>query len=93
MLDRLFRVIQRVLANSERDRISEKFDLMDERIDDLDRGQVEIKSSLRGIHDVNLANQELFEQKLNNSRAAQDNLREMMILRFSMIEDLIKSLR
>ena len=52
MLDRLFRIIQKVLASSERDRLEQKWEHMDERIDSLEIGQAEIKGELKSMSQV-----------------------------------------
>lgn len=75
----------------ERSRINEKLDHLDSRIDILSMSSAKVESSVYSLSQIALSNQELFEQKLNNNRAAQENLKEMITLRMSMLEDLIKS--
>ena len=85
MLDRIFSAIRRFLASAERDRIAQKFDhvddsfsAMDDRIDRLEIGQSEMKSEMKSIHEVGLANLELLEQKINNGRSGLEMLKEYM---------------
>jgi hypothetical protein len=91
MIDKLLRMIQRALASSERDRLNDKFDAFDRRLDRLELDTAEIKTRLDSFHKVNLANQELFEEKLNSAKSGQEVLKEMIAFRFSTIENLIKS--
>ena len=82
MLDRIFRVIQKVLASSERDRLEEKWEHMDNRIDSLEIGQAEIKGELKSINHVWSANLETLEQKLNSSKVNSEVLRDLVTTRF-----------
>ena len=85
MIDRIFSAIRRFLASAERDRIAQKFDhvddnfsAMDDRIDRLEIGQTEMKSEMKSIHEVGLANLELLEQKINNGKSGLEMLKEYM---------------
>ena len=85
MIDRIFSAIRRFLASAERDRIAQKFDhvddnfsAMDDRIDRLEIGQSEMKSEMKSIHEVGLANLELLEQKINNGKSGLEMLKEYM---------------
>jgi vacuolar-type H+-ATPase subunit I/STV1 len=82
MLDRIFRVIQRVLASSERDRLEQKWEHMDHRIDNLEIGQAEIKTEIRSINEVWGANLEALEQKINSSRVSSEALKDIVNTRF-----------
>lgn len=85
MFDRLFNVLRKIVASAERDRMAEKFDhvddnfsAMDARIDRLEIGQSEMKSEMKSIHEVGLANLELLEQKINNGKSGLEMLKEYM---------------
>ena len=103
MIDKIFKIVGRWVASSERDRIDKKFDHVDDsfsamvdRIDRLEIGQSEIKSEMKSIHEVGLANLELLEQKINNGKTGLEMLKEYMKDRFessaktlAKLEDLI----
>lgn len=78
MIKSIVKVLQRWVASAERDRISEKFDDMDTRIDRLELGQTEMKSDMKSIHEVGLANLELLEQKINNGKTGLEMLKDYM---------------
>jgi hypothetical protein len=89
MLDRIFKALKRWAASSERDRMAEKFDhvddnfsAMDERIDRLEIGQTEMKSEMKSIHEVGLANLELLEQKINSGKSGLEMHKEYMKEKF-----------
>jgi hypothetical protein len=87
----VYGLIRKFFTDRDRDRIDQKFDHLDARIDELTIVTTRIESSIDSLNHVSLANQELFEQKLNNTRAGQENMKEMFVFRLGMIEDLIKS--
>ena len=78
MIKSIVKVLQRWVSSAERDRISEKFDNMDTRIDRLELGQTEMKSDIKSIHEVGLANLELLEQKINNGKTGLEMLKDYM---------------
>lgn len=85
VIDRIFKIFQRLISSAERDRMAEKFDhvddnfsAMDARIDRLEIGQTEMKSEMKSIHEVGLANLELLEQKINNGKSGLEMLKEYM---------------
>jgi hypothetical protein len=78
MIKSIVKALQRWVASAERDRISEKFDDMDTRIDRLELGQTEMKSDMKSIHEVGLANLELLEQKINNGKTGLEMLKDYM---------------
>ena len=78
MIKSIVKVLQRWVASAERDRISEKFDDMDTRIDRLELGQTEMKSDMKSIHEVGRANLELLEQKINNGKTGLEMLKDYM---------------
>jgi hypothetical protein len=85
MMDSLIKFFQRWVASAERDRIAQKFDhvddnfsAMDDRIDRLEIGQAEMKSEMKSIHEVGLANLELLEQKINNGKTGLEMLKDYM---------------
>lgn len=78
MIKSIVKVLQRWVASAERDRISEKFDDMDTRIDRLELGQTEMKSDMKSIHEVGLAKLELLEQKINNGKTGLEMLKDYM---------------
>lgn len=100
MFDRLFGFFSRIVASAERDRLSLKFESLEGRMDKLEIFQAEIKSEVRAIHQVWLANSELLEGKLNLSRANQEVIKDLIDTRFTCMDrsfeglkDLIKSSR
>lgn len=89
MLSRILNVFHKWLASAERDRIEQKFQKIDNdlshvdtRIDGLEMGQSEIKSQLKSIHEVGLANLEALEEKLNSNKVSNEVTREMFTDRF-----------
>jgi len=82
MIDKLISVIRRMIATSERDRIEEKLSRFDERLDSLESTDQQIYTRLDAIHQVNLANNESLEQKMNASRANQEMLKEVINVKF-----------
>jgi len=82
MIDKLISVIRRMIATSERDRIEEKLTRFDERLDSLESTDQQIYTRLDAIHQVNLANNESLEQKMNASRANQEMLKEVINVKF-----------
>ncbi len=82
MIDKLISIIRRMIATSERDRIEEKLTRFDERLDSLESTDQQIYTRLDAIHQVNLANNESLEQKMNASRANQEMLKEVINVKF-----------
>ena len=60
------------------DHVDDNFSAMDERIDRLELGQAEMKSEMKSIHEVGLANLELLEGKINNSKSGLEMLKDYM---------------
>lgn len=82
MLDKLFGMVRRAIATSERDRIEEKLEKFDERLDLLESTDKQIYTRLEAIHETNLANNEALEQKMNASKANQEMLKSIIDVKF-----------
>ncbi|OIP78087.1 MAG: hypothetical protein AUK48_02405 [Oscillatoriales cyanobacterium CG2_30_44_21] len=96
MLDKIFGALRKIITSSERDRIDKKFDRVDEkldhfdgRLDNLEKSQVEQNYKLNQIHEVGLANLEVFEAKLNKHEAKAESHQSVSTFRF---ESIAKSL-
>ncbi|ELS32793.1 MULTISPECIES: hypothetical protein [Pseudanabaena] len=93
MIDKLFGAIRRFIARSERDIIEEKLGRFDERLDDLESTDQQIYTRLDAIHQVNLANNESLEQKMNASRANQEALKETINTKFEYMSEALKDIK
>lgn len=89
----LLDIVGRFFRNLERDRIDAKFDHFDERMDSLEQSNCEMKAKLDAIHQINFANNEALEQKLNASKSAQQQIIETMQFRFSYNEDSLREIK
>jgi hypothetical protein len=99
MLDKIFKLIQRWAASSERDRLEGKFDHIDEKFDDVDkrfdnieRWQARQDEKLSSINQVTLANNEALEQKLNRSVVTAQSVRDIVDVRINGFQDSLKRL-
>ncbi|MFN4833487.1 MAG: hypothetical protein ACK5L1_15070 [Pseudanabaena sp.] len=97
MLDKIFKLIQRWAASSERDRIDDRFDRfnqkidhLDARIDKLENSQATQTEKLSAIHTISLANNEDLEQKLNRAAVTTDSVRQIVDARMEGFETTIK---
>lgn len=90
MLGKIFSLIRRALSKVESDRIHEKLDRVDERIDHIEVVQAEQNSKLNSIHEISLANNEAIEQKLNRVSAqvsnSNESAREISNVRFEAMQ-------
>jgi len=100
MFDKVFSLIRRLAASSERDRLSDKFDHLegkidkfDERLDRVERIQAEKNERIRAIHEISLANNEALEQKLNASTVSVEMVRQIVDARINGFQDSIKYLQ
>lgn len=87
----IYGLIKRFFTERDRDRLDEKMDHLDARIDDLAIWATKISTSIESLNHVALSNQEVFEQKLNNARASQENLKDLFMIRLGILEELIKA--
>lgn len=99
MLDGIFRVIQRIAASSNRDRmdeklnaVSQKFDHFDGRMDALEISQARQTEKLSSIHEITLANNEALEQKLNRSVEMVEMVRDIVDARINGFQESLKRL-
>lgn len=93
MIDKIFRILRRWAASAERDRIDAKFDHLDERIDQIEQSNAEIRARIHSMHEIHLANNEALEQKLNASKSGQQQILSIMDLRFSYSEAALSEIK
>lgn len=100
MFDKVFGLVRRLAASFERDRLDEKFDLLegkidkfDERLDRVEQIQAEKNERIRAIHQISLANNEALEQKLNASTVSVEMVRQIVDARINGFQDSIKYLQ
>lgn len=93
MFERLFRFFTRIVSSAERDRLLIKFEALECRMDKIEITQAEMKSEVRAIHEVWLANSELLEGKLNLSRANQEVIKDLIDTRFTFIDRSFEDLK
>lgn len=86
MIGKLFNLIRKAIASSERDRIQELINHMDDRLDSLSESHAETKAKLIAMQEVNFANTEALEQKLNATKAGQEHLYSVIDLRFTYVD-------
>jgi uncharacterized protein (UPF0335 family) len=82
MIDRIFKIFQRLISSAERDRLDRKFDKgfsdLDDRIDRLEVGQAEIKGDIKAIREITSANNETLESKINRSTVTSESVRQIV---------------
>lgn len=93
MFNRLFRFFSRIVASAERDRLLLKFEVLECRMDKIEISQAEMKSEIKAIHEVWLANSELLEGKLNLSRANQEVIKDLIDTRFTFMDRSFEDLK
>ena len=100
MFSNIFSLIRKWAASAERDRLNEKFDHLegkidkfDERLDRVEQIQAEKNERIRAIHEISLANNEALEQKLNASTVSVEMVRQIVDVRIESFQDSIKSLQ
>jgi hypothetical protein len=100
MLDKIFKLIQRWAASSERDRLDDKFlrldskvDHLDGRIDKLEMSQAAQSEKLSAIHSVTLANNEALEQKLNRNSVTTEGVRQIVDARMETFQVNLKHIQ
>ena len=90
IIRRCIAFISRIATQRDRDKLDNKFEKLDERLDKTELKVEGIASSIKAMHELNLANNEVLETKLNSTRAGQESIKELMSLRFMQLEELIK---
>lgn len=100
MLSKIFNVFRKLLLSAERDRfenrfdeISDKFEEFDERIDDLKIGQSEIKAEIKASNEINLANLETMEQKMNRNITTAESVREIVDARLTGFQESMRTIQ
>jgi hypothetical protein len=89
----IFSIAKGALLAAERDKIQEKFDRFDERLDLLERNDAVKLEMIRSSNDCTLANLEAVEQKINAANSAIGALDLIVKHHFSYIDDSLKSLK
>jgi len=74
------------------DKVNEKFDHFDDRLDSLETSQALQNEKLSSIHQVTLANNEALEQKLNRSTVTTQTVREIVDIRIEGFQETLKRL-
>jgi hypothetical protein len=92
-------ILKRILSAAADERIETKFnrltdkvDQLDGRMDGLEVSQAEQNQKLSAIHQITLANNEALEQKLNLSNASSQNAKDIADIRFSAFSESFKRL-
>jgi hypothetical protein len=67
-------LVRKAVYSAERDRISDKFDHLDSRLDVLERDVAVVKHQTQSLHEVSTANLEAIEQKVNATNASMQAL-------------------
>lgn len=100
MIAKIFEFLRKAFATVERDRIDAKFDRidanfdhMDSRLDGLEISHSEIRNRLQSIHEINLANNEAIEQKLNATKVGQEVLGGSIDMRFTYFDKAFDDLK
>ncbi|MFM7885445.1 MAG: hypothetical protein ACKPCM_01845 [Pseudanabaena sp.] len=88
------------MASVERDRIEEKIDSIngkldhfDERLDRVEMLQAQKSEQLQAIHKITLANHEVLEQKFLNTKVTTEAVLQIVNVRVESFQDSIKSLQ
>jgi len=99
MISKLIIFVRNIVSRAERDRmeerfekVNEKFDHFDDRIDDLETSQALQNEKLSSIHQVTLANNEALEQKLNRSAVTNQSIRDIVDVRIESFQESLKRL-
>jgi hypothetical protein len=100
MFPRLFSAFRKFIISVERDRfdgkfelVEKKFDHFDQRIDDLEKNQVEQRERLISIHQVTLANNEVLEEKLNRQTVTTEGVRQIVDARIENFQLSLKTIQ
>ncbi|WP_103668440.1 hypothetical protein [Pseudanabaena sp. BC1403] len=93
MIDKIFGAIRRMIARSERDMIEEKLGEFNGRLYSLEAEDREINTKLTSMHEVNMANNESLEQKLNLSKVTQETIKSTIELRFAYVDKAFDDLK
>ena len=99
MISKLIIFVRNIVSRAERDRmeerfekVNEKFDHFDDRIDDLETSQALQNEKLSSIHQVTLANNEALEQKLNRNTVTNQSVREIVDIRIEAFQESLRRL-
>lgn len=99
MLEKFVNGLKRWAISAERDRLEEKFekvhekfDHFDDRLDALESSQELQNEKLSSIRDITLANNEALEQKLNRSAVTAQSVREIVDIRIQGFQETLKRL-
>ena len=99
MFNKFARFVSRWISSAERDRmeekfekVNEKFDHFDDRLDDLETSQALQNEKLSSIHQITLANNEALEQKLNRSAVTNQSIRDIVDVRIESFQESLKRL-
>jgi len=74
------------------EKVHEKFDHFDDRLDALESSQELQNEKLSSIRDITLANNEALEQKLNRSAVTAQSVREIVDIRIEGFQETLKRL-
>lgn len=99
MFDKIVRVIQRWAASADRDRndrlfekVDDKLDHFDERLDSLEKSQAQQNEKLSAIYQISSANNEALEQKVNRTTVTAQSVREIVDVRLEAFQESLKRL-
>lgn len=67
-------IIRNAVYSAERDRIGDKFDHFDSRLDVLERDVAVVKQQTQSLHEISTANLEAIEQKVNATNSSMQAL-------------------
>lgn len=99
MFSKLIIFLKNIISSAERDRMQEKFekvndkfDHFDDRLDTLERSQSMQNEKLSSIHQITLANNEALEQKLNRTTVTAQSVREIVDIRINSFQESLRRL-
>jgi uncharacterized protein YhaN len=99
MIPKIIIFVRNLISSAERDRLQEKFekvhekfDHFDERLDALEISQALQNEKLSSIKEITLANNEALEQKLNRSAVTAHSVREIVDFRIESFQESLKRL-
>jgi uncharacterized coiled-coil protein SlyX len=95
MFRELLKFFQKIAASSMDDKfnkVSQKFDHFDDRMDALEISQATQTEKLASIHEITLANNEALEQKYNRSIVTVEMVREIVDARINGFQESLKRL-
>jgi len=99
MISKLIIFVRNIVSSAERDRLQEKFekvhekfDHFDKRLDALEVSQALQNEKLSSIKEISLANNEALEQKLNRSAVTAQSVREIVDFRIEAFQESLRRL-